>query len=65
MDWSYVDNKENSRYLKELKIYNYFKIKCFKNIDETINKIKKIEFEETNIILSGKLLNLLKNLKKI
>ena len=65
MDWSYVDNKENSRYLKELKIYNYFKIKCFKNIDETINKIKKIEFEETNIILSGKLLNLLKNIKKI
>ena len=36
-----IDNEENSRYLKELKIYNYFKIKCFKNIDEAINKIKK------------------------
>ena len=50
-----VDNEENNGYLKELKNYNYFKIKCFKNIDEAINEIKKIEFEETYIILSGKL----------
>ena len=50
-----VDNEENNGYLKELQNYNYFKIKCFKNIDEAINEIKKIEFEETYIILSGKL----------
>ena len=50
-----VDNEENNGYLKELQNYKYFKISCFKNIDEAINKIKKIEFEETNIILSGKL----------
>ena len=52
---SNVDNYENSGYLKELKAYSFFKIKCFKNVNEAINKIKKIEFEETNIILNGKL----------
>ena len=36
-----VDNKENRGYLKDLQSYNYFKIKCFKNIDEAINIIKK------------------------
>ena len=50
-----VDNKEKRGYLKDLQSYNYFKIKCFKNIDEAINIIKKIEFEETYIILSGRL----------
>lgn len=50
-----VDNEENRGYLKDLQSYNYFKIKCFKNIDEAINIIKKIEFEETYIILSGRL----------
>ena len=48
-----VDNEENRGYLKDLQSYNYFKIKCFKNIDEAINIIKKIEFEETYMILSG------------
>ena len=52
---SNVDNEENRGYLKDLQSYNYFKIKCFKNIDEAINIIKKIEFEETYIILSGRL----------
>ena len=50
-----VDNEENRGYLEELQIYNYFKIKCFKNIDEAIDIIKKIEFEETYIIISGRL----------
>ena len=50
-----VDNEENNGYLKELQNYKYFKISSFKNIDEAINKIKEIEFEETNIILSGRL----------
>ena len=50
-----ADNEENRGYLKDLQSYNYFKIKCFKNIDEAINIIKKIEFEETYIILSGRL----------
>ena len=50
-----VDNEENSRYLEELKTYFFFKVKYFKNVDEAINKIKKIKFEETNIIVSGRL----------
>ena len=48
-------NEENSEYLEQLKVYKYFKIKSFKNVDEAINKIKELEFEETNIIISGKL----------
>ena len=52
---SIVDNEENSRYLEELKAYFFFKIKYFKNVNDAINKIKKIKFEETNIIVSGRL----------
>ena len=52
---SNVDNKENSGYLKELKNYKYLKINCFKDVKEAVNKIKTIEFEETTIIVSGRL----------
>jgi hypothetical protein len=50
-----VDNEENRGFLKDLQSYNYFNIEYFKNIDEAINIIKKIEFEETYIILNGRL----------
>ena len=50
-----VDNKENSGYLKQLKSYSYFKPKPVKKMDEAMNIIKSIEFEEVYIILSGKL----------
>ena len=50
-----VNNEENTGYLKELETYSFFKIKCFTNVNEAINKIKKIEFEESYIIVSGRL----------
>ena len=49
------DNEENSGYIDELKQYHNFKIKCFKEIKEGMKYIKTIQFEETNIIISGKL----------
>ena len=50
-----IDNEENSIYFKELQSLSFLNIKCFKNIEEALTQIKKIEFEQTFIILSGRL----------
>ena len=50
-----IDNGENKRYAKDLENYSYLKVKCFKDIKNAIGEIKKIKFQETNIILSGKI----------
>ena len=50
-----VDNEENSMYVKELELLGNFKINCFKFIENAIESIKKINFEQTFIIVSGKL----------
>ena len=52
---SNVDNEENKGYLKELENFIFFKIKCFKDVNNAINLIKEIKFKETIIIISGKL----------
>ena len=52
---SNVDNEENSKYQKELESIWYIKLKCFKNIKDSINYIKQIKFVETKIIISGRL----------
>ena len=52
---SNVDGEENTSYIEELKSLNFYKIKCFKDINEAIDHIKTIEFEETIIIVSGNL----------
>ena len=49
------DNEENTEYLNELNSIGNLIIKCFKEIGEGIEYIKKIKFIETNIIISGKL----------
>ena len=49
------DNEENTEYINELKDYKNLKIRCFKEIEEGMKYIKSIEFQETNIIISGKL----------
>ena len=49
-----IDNAENKRYVKDLERYSYLKVKCFKDIKDALDEIKKIKFQETNIILSGK-----------
>ena len=48
-----VDNGENTDYKMRLQKLGYNKIKCFKNIEEGINSLKSIKFEETFIIVSG------------
>ena len=51
----HIENKENSLYRKELESLGKFKINCYKEIKDGIDKIKSIEFEETFIIISGRL----------
>ena len=48
-----VDNEENTQYRRRLENSGYNKIKCFKTIENGINSLKLIKFEETFIIVSG------------
>ena len=50
-----VENEENSKYQKELKKIANIRLKCYKTVDEAINHLKTIKFQETKIIISGKL----------
>ena len=47
-----LDNEQKNKYLNRLESLRYFKVKFYKNIEESINEIKKIEFEETIIIIN-------------
>ena len=49
------ENEENSIYLNDLRKNKNLFIKCFKKVEDGIKYIKKIEFEETNIVISGAL----------
>ena len=49
-----VDNYENTGYLKDLNSLGY-NVKCYKNVDDGMEKVKSIKFENTKIIISGKL----------
>ena len=49
-----VDNIKNRKYIKEIESMNLFKLKSFKNIDDAIDYLKGINFEETKIIISGR-----------
>ena len=55
----WISSNENNEiinnYLKELKTSNFYKINLFYSIEESINKIKDIKFEETIILISGNL----------
>ena len=50
-----IDNEENTQYLKELESTGLLNIRLFKEIDKAINHMKYIEFQETKVIISGKL----------
>jgi len=59
-----IDNKENQQYSKYLKSISNFK--GYKNIYDAIEDLKTIKFEETKIILSGKLyIDFIKKFKSI
>ena len=50
-----INNEENTKYAKEIKSYKYFDLHCFNNVEESIEFIMSIRFEETFIIVSGRL----------
>lgn len=52
-----IDNLECAKYAQELKTFPLLKVNCYKDIDEGLDYIKAIQFEETKIILSGKIYN--------
>jgi len=49
-----IKNEENSEYKKKLEKIGNIKLKCFETVKEAINHLKKIKFQETKIIISGK-----------
>ena len=50
-----IDNEQNTKYVNELKSMDSLNLKLFKNINEAINYLKYIKFNETKFIVSGKL----------
>ena len=50
-----INNNENTKYLRQLESYKNTKVHPFKNILDSIEFIKTLKFEETNIIISGSL----------
>ena len=50
-----LDSEENKKYTKELNSFGSLNVRLFKNLDKAIDYLKYIEFQETKIILSGKL----------
>ena len=52
-----LDDEENRKYAEALRSLNplFFNIRLLKNIDDAIQRMKYIEFQETKIIVSGKL----------
>ena len=52
-----IDNEENQNYVKDLKSIGSLRVRCFKKVEKAITHIKYIEFQETKIIVSGKLYN--------
>jgi len=53
----WISSRENNdivkEYLKELESSKYYKINLYNSIEESLNKIKNIRFEETIIVVDG------------
>ena len=50
-----IYSDENKKYTDIFKSFNSLKLNLFKKVDEAINFMKNIQFEETIIIVSGRL----------
>ena len=50
-----IENEENSEYIKELKELKPTNFKKYKNVDKAIDYMRYLKFDETKIIVSGKL----------
>ena len=49
-----IKNEENTKYKKELEKIGNIKLKSFVKVNDAINHLKTIKFQETKIIISGK-----------
>ena len=52
-----IYNEENQGYVKDLEQLGYKKLRLFEKIGEALDYMKSIQFEETKIIVSGRLFN--------
>ena len=52
-----IYNEENLGYVKELEELGYTKLRLFEKVSEAFDYMKSILFEETKIIVSGRLFN--------
>ena len=50
-----IDNEDNAQYIKELESIYFLNFRFFKKIDQALNYIKYIKFQETKVIISDKL----------
>ena len=51
-----IDNEENKIYVKKLELMDALKVfQLFKRTNDAINYMKQIKFEETKVIISGRL----------
>ena len=50
-----LDNEKNKKYAEELNSFGSLIVRLFKNLDKAIGHLKYIEFQETKVIVSGKL----------
>ena len=50
-----VDNFENSSYIDQLRSIGFKQIKLCKDVEDSISYLEEIRFEETIVILSGKI----------
>ena len=61
-----VYNEENQDYVKEIEKLEYKKLRLFDNVNEAMDYMKSIQFEETKIIcVEDYSVNLLINLRQI
>ena len=59
-----INNDENKEYSKKLKLMNMGSVGLFTKIDESLEYLKKIKFNDTKIIISGRLYSdFIKNFK--
>ena len=50
-----IYNEQNIEYIKELKEKNSFKLNLYNKVEDAIKYLKKLKFEETKVIVSGRL----------
>ena len=60
-----VNNEENKKFVKELEELGYKNLKLFQKVNEAIEYMKSIQFEETKIIVNERLFSEFINIFKI